>query len=348
MSAPSSSHTVLLNTTYRNFLNQPVLLGVSAALIVGFLSNFVITEAPQKLGLVPLHTNIARSYIWNLLTASFYETNFVKLLLDVGATALVGANMEMGRADHFCIYIFVTTIVSTVGVSAWSFIRFFTTGIENMLWEPIYGFSGVLMSLIMFQRLRFKAQPVYALFPSVTYDNLPFIVLTGQIILRLCGLRFITRDVIFSVIAIHTAWIYLRFFYPNSDGTIGDKSDEFAYYKLVPPVLQPITLPLLTAIQNCVALTGLIEGVTLAAKRQSAVDHLGRGIDGINSNIRDSANMIRQADVVSERRRAKAIKLLEARLSQGEQGWDDDGGNTTGDGTEGLGISKDTKLMMKV
>ena len=323
-------HTQLWNNLYDGMKQQRVLLACITALMVLFCSNFVIEEAPQKLGLVPISTSIAHSYFWNLVTSSFYETNIIKLALDVVGTVLVGANMEMGRRDQFCIYFFGTTVVSTFGASAWSFMRFFVMHDQNMITSPIYGFAGVLMTLIMFQRLRFKNAPVYPLLPAITYDNLPFLVLTTQIVLRVLGLKFLTRDIIFSVISIHAAWFYLRYFYVHEDGTVGDKSEEFAYYKLVPPHLQPITLPLLTTCHNCVALTGIVPMIdTTTRSRVAAVDHLGRPMGGTGAV---AGQPLRETDVVSERRRAKAIKLLEARLQQEPHGWDDVTGEGQGEG----------------
>lgn len=334
-------HSQLVNGLYDGMKRQHVLLGCIAALVLLFGANFMIDEAPKKLGLVPISTTIAHSYIWNLVTSSFYETNIIKLALDIFGTVLVGANLDMGRKDQFCIYFFVSIVASTFGASAWSFMRFFVMHKEDMLTSPIYGFAGVLMTLIMYQRMRFKNVPVYALFPSVTYDNLPFLVLSSQIVLRLLGMKFLTRDIIFSVISIHAAWFYLRYFYVKEDDTVGDKSDEFAYYKLVPPLLQPITLPLLTMCHNIFALTGMVPMIdTTTRSRPVTLDHLGRPSGGGAGDAVGSVSQqaVRQADVVSERRRAKAIKLLEARLQQEPTDWDDStggGASTTDKNTAG-------------
>ena len=327
-------HVSLVSNLAQGMRRQYILLSMLVALCLLFGANFVIAQAPQKLGLVPVSTTIAHSYIWNLVTSSFYETNVIKLTLDIFGTVLVGANMEVPASEQiqFYVFFFGTIIICTIGASAWSFMRFFVMHDQNQITHPIYGFAGVLMSVIMYQRMRYKNVPVYALVPYVTYDNLPFIVLTTQIVCRLLGLRFLTRDLIFSVISVHAAWAYLRYFYVKDDGSVGDKSDDFAYYKLVPPLLQPITLPLITAFCNIIALTGLFPVIETTTKTTSPiVDHLGRTIQGSAGGVGGTGSTgIRQADVVSERRRAKAIKLLEARLQQEPSGWGDDATTTGG------------------
>ena len=317
---------------------QPITLSCLSLITLEFFANFVIKDCSEKLGLVPVATTISNFYFWNLITCSFYETNVIKLGLDILALILVSATMIIDRIDRFLLYFISVMIGSSFLTSVWSFIRFFSTGIQEMLIEPSYGFAAPLMAIIMYQRMRCKSSTVYSMVPFVTYQNLPFLVIGTEIILRLVGLRFLTRDLTMSFFGLHLSWAYLKYIYTQEDGTKGVTDVEFDYYKLYPRLLQPIILPLIIALYNILALTGMVKMIDSKGNHANngvVVDHLGRTISGSNtitsgSNISGmNVNDGKTKDVVGERRRAKAIKLLEARLQQEPIGWDAEVGNNS-------------------
>jgi hypothetical protein len=160
-------------------------------------------------------------------------------------------------------------LASTLGTSAWCFMRFFASADELMLAQPIYGFSGVFFTVLMLARLQKKGTPIFASFPQVTYNNLCFLVLTTQVLFWVLKLRMFTQDIPFAIISIGFSWSYLRFFFRNEEGQIGDQSDDFAFVNMFPIVLHPVVVPLSTAFYNIFALTGLFPPIEVESKKSS-------------------------------------------------------------------------------
>ena len=109
--------------------------------------------------------------------------------------------------------------VSVLGCGIFTFlycmIRFFATGLEEMLIEPMYGFSGTFIAIAMFHRVQLKNEIVVPGFPVLTYHNLPVMVLVGQFVgaYAISPLKFMAHDLPFTVVAIPLTWSYLKFFY---------------------------------------------------------------------------------------------------------------------------------------
>jgi membrane associated rhomboid family serine protease len=307
-------------------------LAIISIVILGalFCCNFVIANCPEKLGLVPVNTSIANSYFWNLLTSSFYETNVVRLGLDVLGLSMIGRDVAIQSYDKFLIYFVASILMCSLGASTLAFFRFFFGGNQDALTEPVYGFSSVFFAFLLFQIKNKPSQPVYHLIPQVTFQRLPFFVLCFQVVLRVMGVPFFSKDLIFSVISMHFCWMYLRNFYSNEDGSRGNSSEEFQYVNMYPSILQPVIIPLSAALNNLVAMTGMIPTIEATAP-QKVRDHLGR-VDGTTDAVASTSTRA-QSDVVGERRRAKALKILDAKMAElaaEPQGWDDkEEANTT-------------------
>lgn len=305
---------------------RPLCVGPIALLLLGFMTNLIYSNgATEKLALITGYT-LANSYVWNLLTSCFYETNVVKLCLDVVSFVVVSRGVQIkGGLDQFCLFIIFTLLASTMCTTTYCFIRFFATSLEEMLMEPIYGFSGVFMAYSMYARMIQRGESVHNAIPQLTYQNLPLVVIAAQLLLWLVGLRVLALDLPFTIVSLLFSWSYLRFFYRfEGDGVLlGDRSEEFAFVVMFPEPLHPVAIPLTTAFYNIFALVGLfpdLETVSEADKRQR--HHLRYE----NSKVPESPLLApTRQDVVMERRRAKALKLLDAKmaeLSKESEGWD--------------------------
>jgi hypothetical protein len=107
-----------------------------------------------------------------------------------------------------------------------------------MLLEPVYGFGGVFMIMLMYTKQQKKMEPIIQTIPQVTYQNLPVIVVCVQILFWLLGVKMMALDTPFSIIALFFCWSYLRFYYKFDDNATssGDRSEDFAFVAMFPSV----------------------------------------------------------------------------------------------------------------
>jgi Eukaryotic integral membrane protein (DUF1751) len=289
-----------------------VLIGV--LIVIYFVGLALGTDAPNKLGLATGSTLIVNTYVWNVLTSCFFETQILKVSIDIAALLAVARGMEVsGGLDQFALYLVFSVLACTIGTSAYCFLRFFATGLEEMLMEPIYGFSGVFMAVLVYARRQHKGAPIHYTVPQITFQNLPLLVILGQTLLRVFGLTVFALDIPFSIISLLFCWSYLRFFYRFDEmGTspLGDKSEEFAFIAMFPEPLHVVAVPLTTAFYNLMAMFGIFPELEVVVERKPQ-HHLYQTSAG--GKLPPDSPLIApmRQDVVMERRRAKALKLLE-------------------------------------
>ena len=217
---------------------RPVAIGCLVVLALAFGMNYVIPDCTNKLGLVTVNTMIADSQIWNVITSQFYEKSIIKLTFDIlGVLVVSKATKIAGGFDQFGLFFLVCVVSCSFFTSTYCFIRFFLTGIEDMIMEPIYGFAGVFMTILTYGRQQLQNEPIIQQMPAVTYNNLPIIVVSAQITFWLVGLKVLATDIPFSIVAMLVSWSYLRFYYKFEDSnTLGDRSENFAFVAMFPEV----------------------------------------------------------------------------------------------------------------
>lgn len=311
---------------FKSALSNPLACSVTVLLLITYSLNFFLSDCIAKVGLVAGNTLIANTYVWNVVTSCFFETHFIKLAGDIVALFFVTRELKISMLDQFGLYLIFSVLACTVGTSAYCFLRFFGTGLEEMLMEPIYGFSGVFVALLMYARRQQRGEPIHFTVPQVTYQNLPLLVVVGQMLLWVVGLRHLALDLPFTIVSLFFSWSYLRFYYRYEEGgQLGDKSDEFAFVSMFPEALHMVVVPLTTAFYNLVALVGIFPELEQVEKK---LQHHLRYDDSIKSGAVPESPLLAplRQDLVQERRRAKALKLLDAKmaeLAKEPEGWDD-------------------------
>jgi hypothetical protein len=286
---------------------NPVALGSALMLVTLFCVNFVHVDSRNIFALVPVNTLIANSYVWNLVTSSFFETNVVKLAVDLAGLILITQDLDIKSIETFGMYLTFTILACSLGTSTICFLRFFVTADELRLVDPSYGFGGVFFCLATYMRMLKKGAVITSRIPLLTYHNIIFWVFSLQLLLYLCGIHALVKDVSFSFISIIFSWTYLRFVYKSPEGVVGDQSDDFVFVNMFPVVLLPIAVPLTTAFYNLIALTGAFPAIEI--EKKASMHHL-RQNDSTRSMSESQLLVPRQPDVISERRRAKAQKVF--------------------------------------
>lgn len=151
--------------------------------------------------------------------------------------------------DQFGLYMLVCTLLTTLSTSFYCIIRFFSTSRESMVLEPIYGCSGLIMTLVMYTRKHLGHSPVvsisktgraldYVIVPvsQLTYNNMPVIMVCALLLCWFLRLRWLALDAPFAICSCLVSWSYLRFLYRNEDGSYGTPAEEFAFVNMFPEV----------------------------------------------------------------------------------------------------------------
>ena len=223
-----------------NTQSRPLTYGCLIILIVMFSMNWILDDATDTLGLVTVNTFIADKQVWNLITCLFYENNPAKVALDIASIIIATKSIKIvGGFDQFCLYMGVCSISCTLGTSAYCFIRYFSTGLEEMIMTPIYGFNGIVVIVLTYARQQLRGEAIIPQIPQITFNNILAIIILMQLMLWFVGLKNLALDFPFTVIATLVSWSYLRFYYKFDDsptGDLGDPSDEFSFVNMFPEV----------------------------------------------------------------------------------------------------------------
>ena len=328
---------------WKENIELPSVIGFSATLVAVYLFGLILSDdAESLLALSPANTIIAKKYVWNMFTCSFYEVNIVKLFCDLLIlVASAKSSVRFGDASQFIIYMITSIAGCGVLTFVYCMIRFFATGLEEMLIEPMYGFSGTYIALAMFYRVQLQDTAVFPALPMITYHNLPIVVLVGQFICyAISPLKFMAYDLPFTLVAIPLSWSYLKFFYKFEDSFGNDKSsiggpgsavgEEFNFVNMFPEPLHVVVSPLTTAFYNCFALAGIFPELIITEKSKQRAHHLfnhfqggqnpfSTGIGGTSGQEASTA----VTHAIEDRRRAKALKLLDAKMAELEKAEDE-------------------------
>jgi hypothetical protein len=297
-----------------------ILLSVAPSLVLYGL-NFVLEDAVSVLSLITANTLITNTYVWNIVTSCFFETDILKVISNIGSVVMIANCLKVNNAEQAGLLLLFSILACTIGTSIYCFFSLVRTGKEDLLVTPIYGFNGVMVTLLMMARQQLGKQCLYKDIPWLTYHQSPLIVVLFQLVLWAFGFHMFSRDLSFSVIALFFSWSYLRFFYKFSDTEFGDRSDEFSFVGQFPESLHIILIPFTTAFYNIVALLGIFPVLDPAPEKKQ---HHHLRYD--ESSLPVLTNSPKE-DKLAERRRAKARKLMEAKMAEDSkepEGWDDD------------------------
>lgn len=377
---------------------------ISVILIVNvsvlYSLNFIVPHAADMLGLVTANTVLWNKFVWNVITAAFYEESYVRCIIDIICILYVTPtrHVEYLPVDQFAIYLFVCVFLSSITTSTYCLIRLLSTGREAMVLEPIYGAAGVIIALTMYSRKHLgrtailglyqknvpikssasvaeggdqqggndsssgagSPNPILVVLHSLTFNNLPPIIVVALLFCWFIRERWLALDAPFAISSLLISWSYLRFFYVNEDGTAGTPGEEFAFVAMFPQPLHVVLVPLTTAFYNLTALTGLFpplptttdtlplynrghhlrgpriteqnssgsSGIVLqhdsSFRSTSAFATAGPGTGTDSSKTTEdaaaAAAATASANAITERRRAKALKLLDAKMTEMSSG----------------------------
>jgi hypothetical protein len=190
---------------------RALFLWCAVPILVEYSLNYVIKDCSNMLALIPANTLITHTYVWNLGTCSFFESNPIKVLFDLIMLWWISKHVGTPSIEQFGLYFAFSLLACSIGTSVLSFLRFVSSGHEYPLISPSYGFNGVLIALMMFARQKLRNQPVHHRFLQMfTYNYLPTVYAGLQIVFALIGLKSFTQDISFTFISLIFSWSYFK------------------------------------------------------------------------------------------------------------------------------------------
>ena len=195
---------------------------VSIALAAAFV---LVTAFPGLLratALVPANTMSAHFFIWNVLTATFVESNIFGVITACGVTLLVGKQLEpLWGSKELLRFILVVALAG--GATTFLLCLFLYAGSAGYLYEkfmntPIHGHSGLTGAYLIAvkQLLPEQQNQLCGAIKVKSKDLAPLYVLAYTIFFLLGAVNHGT----FSLVLFSTfgGWLYLRFFQPRPGG----------------------------------------------------------------------------------------------------------------------------------
>jgi len=293
------------------FVDIPRLSKILAGFILSFyLLGILLGEENgiKFLALVPGYT-ISDIYFWNIFTAGFFDKYLLSSLFDSAILVLFGKYLEpIWGSKEFLKFILIINLLIGASTFLVVIILYMIFRDENLLFKEIYGFSGILASfsvamkqlmpenqLPMLCGLRIKHLPALSLLFSIFLLSKPLVIF-------------------FIIFGIIYGWIYLRFYQNKGNNVIGDMSDQFSFASFFPESIQPPISNFSNFVFNLVQKCGFCKSAT------ANISQTGYSLTSSSLPGNDPAD--------AERRRNRALKVLDERLSK--QG----PGPTTPSGTE--------------
>lgn len=318
------------------FEERPVAIICGIVLVIFHSLIYFIPDAVQYLSLITANTLITHTYAWNMVTSSFFETSPIKLLLDLIILAFVSKTVGRPNLEQFALFFVFAILSCSMGTSVLRFIQFVGSGHEQALLVSTCGFSGIIQALLMYTRHSLRNQPIHPkMFQNITYHYLPTIYVVIQLVFRLIGFRSFAQDFSFTIIGMVYSWSYLKFFYKYSDSEpAGDRSDDFSFVGMFPETFHIVLIPFTTAFYNLMALIGIFPVLETNERkfhhhlRSTPTAAITTGFETKEeATSPQKAKPASKAEIVAERRKARALKMLDAKmaeLAKEVEGWDDE------------------------
>jgi membrane associated rhomboid family serine protease len=303
-------------------LEHPVTSMLLIVLPLLFTGSLISSTVLKSTALIWNQTFMERFCVWNLVTGSLLETNAVKLALSLCGIARFGPTVETSLTSvWFGAYLFIVCLASGVITSVAVFTLYVITRYEYLLSIEVHGAWGLVSALAVGAA---QALPAESLIPvpgalgfKVRHLPMTLVLLSG--LLYSAGLRSLTRDFPFVCVSTYCGWVYLRFFHCYSGSSAaGDVRKEFQFIMFCPPFTRRILKPFADFCYGVALLLGLFSGRSAveAAYAQSAGAGGEAGSSQTGAFADGSSSRVELRDPVAERRRARAMKLLDEKFAK--------------------------------
>lgn len=278
------------------------------------------------------------------------ETNPIKFVIMFASTILVGREVEpLWSIKKMSRVLGVGVVSGAAFIFLQTILTYRIEGDSDALFaEASYGSSGVVTILLL--GLKQERSTTRLPFLPARWDaNCGHLVSIAVLIAIVLGLMLgMMADAWLCVVGAVACWIDLRFFCPGDNGCVGDARDNLAFHSFFPAVCKP-HLDRITSILS--RTIGRSCGCVLSAnaRRETSVrrssDHRRTAQSGRSGGESGQAD---EQSLIAERRRARAIKALDAKLKEIEElddepldDWEDAGDMDA----EDMGVGESSSLV---
>ncbi|KAK1925279.1 eukaryotic integral membrane protein-domain-containing protein [Papiliotrema laurentii] len=246
---------------------------------------------------------VSWKYPWVLLTSGFVELSIVELVVSAITLPLACRYLErIWSARELVRFVIVTIVGSNVIAFGFSWLTYLVLGqMDAFEGLPYHGLSGLQVGfLVAFTQLIPEHQVQLFGRLKVRVKTLPglYLLLSNVLVVLLGPSPYILVQFGFFV-----AWVYLRFFKLSEDGlSRGDRSETFAFQYWFPPPVRPYISKAANFVYSLAVRFKVVQAWDDAPSTGGSYAMLP-GPGGARAE--------------AERRRALALKALDARLASG-------------------------------
>ena len=314
-----------------------ILLGVTVAL--SFLYNLArwrqISTAPLGQQESPVHVVVpyltlvpaqCLYYPWTLVTATFVEQNILNLVINGLAMFYGGKYLERAwGSKEFGMVILVGGVVpNLIALPIYVIWAGLTGNPERALTQICGGITLQATFLVAFKQLVPEhTVSVFKGFVKMRVKHFPAIFLLSN---TFSGLVFGTDTAaLHAWLGLVISWTYLRFYKRQPDlsgastggeGLRGDASETFAFATFFPDVMQPPIAAISDQVYNTLVTLGActpFSAEDIASGNERAAARGEAGLPSLLNNVGRGRGSGKREE--AERRRALALKALDARLN---------------------------------
>ncbi|GAB0093301.1 transmembrane protein 115 [Sergentomyia squamirostris] len=312
-----TSQQMMMRTKSRNFTSAAAKVGgffqfetsvkvICLIIVCGYCLSYseTVTEA---LIVTPGYFMPPLMQIWTAFTFCFVEKHLWEVLVDIATVALCGKLIEplwgsMEMMTYFAVTNFGVVILT---VTYYLFLYACTKNPLILFDVHIYGLAGYVAAVCVAVH-QIMPDHLIARTPmgNFTNRNIPVSLFLVAVLLWLLGLLEGRYPTMFLA-GIIASWIYLRFIQRHRNGSRGDYSENFAFVRFFPTVLQPFVSVVVNPIYYACRRMGIIRHVPVPQASSSTLPL---------SSVSIAMGGVDPYDM--ERRRQIALKALNERLSK--------------------------------
>lgn len=248
--------------------------------------------------LIPVNTLMQHWYLWNVLTSSLFEKSFLRFALKGCVFVLGGMKLEKAWGPRVLGKLIAITAICSGGITFLFMAGLYVSGLEKVLFVDQYGFAGLCTSILVGLVKNDKNFNLGVPMLRIRYTVLPFLC----VYTLFWGLGIVVvRDLSFAWISFFVGFAYL-----NGVKNLGNCDDDFTFDVFFPDLVRPFLRAGVLMTISFLARLGVGSNATFGPILPHRSNESSFSVPKRKTTL----------DAVAERRRAKALRALDAKLAQ--------------------------------
>lgn len=250
MELPSGTTNLAANNASTSLPAPPSSL-LGAVIVVLSLCHAVMpTAVDEGLALVPHHSvfspvaTLPIPFVWNVLTAHFFEASFLRMMLFAPGTVLLAQKLErLWTLRSLGFLVAFASVGASIVVIFIEIIEVNQTARERDFFRPVRGCCGLVVTLSVGLRHAYPLE-VLPLVPKnmgLQWRHLPICLVACAMACGFLGPSWLLPEWPFAPAALFFAWFYLRYimWFPHASA-YGDHSSDFCFANFFPSAIRPV------------------------------------------------------------------------------------------------------------